>query len=210
MNKHILFSNSIIKVLIIILPIILFLFITLFLYADIITNFESWVYSESVEHMSPFITGCVKMITHMGGSITVALLCLLLFLRPYTRKNYALQTSISVILSSSVNALLKNIFARPRPDMFRLVMETSYSFPSGHSMTNMAMYGTFALLAWKYMKSKKEKLIVAIICAVLVTAIGFSRIYLGVHYITDVIGGWCLGLAIALIVIFAYDNLQRQ
>ena len=203
-------SSKSIKILTVILLIILFTFVAVFLYADIVTDFESWVYSESVEHMSPVITACMKIITHLGDSITVIILCLVLFTIPYLRKNYALPISISVTLATGINALLKHVFIRPRPDILRLVSETGYSFPSGHSMISMALYGAFALLAWKNMSSIKSKIITTMVCLALIAMIGFSRIYLGVHYITDVIGGWCLGLAIALGVVFGYDKITTK
>ena len=75
-------------------------------------------------------------------------------------------------------------------------------------MTSMALYGALALLAWKNMRNRKSKIIAATICMILIVMIGFSRVYLGVHYITDVIGGWCLGLVIALSVVFGYDKIM--
>ena len=210
MSKRIIKSSQIIKILTIILPIMLFVFIAFSLYANILTNFESWAYSKSVEHMSPFFTFCMKTITYMGDNITITLICLALFAIPFLQKNYALPVSISVISSAYINTVLKLIFARSRPDILRLVTETDYSFPSGHSMASMALCGAFILLAWKIMKTLKAKIITTVICVFLIVSIGFSRIYLGVHYVTDVAAGWCLGVSIALCVVYVYEKIKNR
>jgi len=201
--------NKKIKILTIVLPIILFLFIAFFLYADFMAHFEGLVYEESVEHMSPALTAIVKLITAMGSREFVILICFTLFAVPYLRKRYALPISAAVILSLLLNLLFKSIFARSRPDILMLAQETSYSFPSGHSMVSMTLYGAFVLLAWKHMDDRYAKVIVSLICAALIGAIGFSRIYLGVHYVTDVVGGWCLGLAIACSVVYRYERIVK-
>ena len=198
------------RVLLIVLPIALFVLIAFSLYADIATGFESWVYAESTEHMSPLLTSCVKAITHLGDTITVLLVCLVLFVVPPLRRNYALPVALSTIVAAILNIVLKQMFARQRPDILALVTETSYSFPSGHAMISMAMYGAIVFLAWRYMRSLQAKILTTVIFAVLVAAIGFSRVYLGVHYATDVVAGWCLGLAIALGVVFLFDGTRKK
>lgn len=194
----------------IIIPIILFMFIAFFIGVEWMTNFESWVYLESVEHMSPFTTFIVKFVTHIGDSITVIAICLALFAIPYLRKSYAIPTSISVMIATVLNVLLKEIFSRPRPDILRLVNETSYSFPSGHAMVSMALYASLALLVLKLVSGTKTKVISISLCMFLALAIGFSRVFLGVHYITDVVGGWCLGFVIAFVVNIVYLRKWKE
>lgn len=94
------------------------------------------------------------------------------------------------------NMALKGVFARSRPSIFDpLVVETSYSFPSGHAMVSSAFVGVVIILLWhtKYR-------VPAIILGVLATfSIGLSRVYLGVHYPSDVLAGWCVGLVWAVL-----------
>ena len=100
-----------------------------------------------------------------------------------------------------INNLLKVIIARDRPNINRLVTETGYSFPSGHSITSMVFYGYLIYLIYKYIDTKKIKILLIIILSLLIVTIGFTRIYLGVHYTSDVIGGFLLGVAYLIIFI---------
>lgn len=93
-----------------------------------------------------------------------------------------------------VDLIFKAIVQRPRPDGFRLVVETGYSFPSGHSMFSMAFYGLLIWLVWHYEKDKLQRWIWCGLFSAVIIMIGVSRIYLGVHYATDVIGGFSLAL----------------
>jgi len=195
-----------IKILSILLPIILLILIILFISADIVTGFENWAYSESVERMSPFLTSIMKVITHMGDAICVMGICLIIFAIPKLRKDYAIPVSIVIVISAVLNIILKNIFVRERPDILRLINETGYSFPSGHAMNNMALYSIIAFLTYQYIKNKKIRNFVMIYCAIIILLIGFSRIYLGVHYITDVIAGWCFGFLIASTVYHLWNK----
>ena len=93
------------------------------------------------------------------------------------------------------------IIQRPRPEDFRLIEETGYSFPSGHSMASMAFYGLIIYFAFKYVKNKNAKIIICTILSLLVLLIGISRIYLGVHYASDVIAGFVLSIAYLVVYI---------
>ncbi|MHB1154436.1 MAG: phosphatase PAP2 family protein [Eubacteriales bacterium] len=190
-----------------VIPGILFIMLAVFVEAGIMVNFEEWAYSGAVEKMSPSLTSFIKGITHIGDSVFVILFCLLLFAIPKSRKTIALPVSVTVILSSIINVLLKNIFARERPDILRLMIETSYSFPSGHAMINSALYSMLILLIFKYIKSRRVKYSLSSLCIILVAAIGYSRIYLGVHYAGDVIGGWLIGFSLAVMIFFIRDSL---
>lgn len=89
-----------------------------------------------------------------------------------------------------MNHLLKDFFQRERPTIHRLAEEVGYSFPSGHSMAAFALYGAFVYLLWKHVNSRTGRALLAAIGAIIVFAIGISRIYLGVHYPSDVVGGY--------------------
>jgi len=184
----------------VIISIILFAILSVYVEAGITAGFEGWVYSESVEHMSPVVTAIIKGVTHIGDSTVIIPFCLLLILLPRSRRTVALPVSSTVILSTLLNILLKNIFARERPDILRLINETSYSFPSGHAMINASLYTMLILLIFKFIKSPVRKLTLSALCIVLIIAIGFSRVYLGVHYAGDIIGGWIIGFAVSIFV----------
>ena len=186
------------NILLIVMSIILFIILAIAINADILSGFESWVYFESVEHMSDILTNILIFITNFGGPIGISLICITIFLIPKLRNKLGLPVSIAVSTSFILNIILKLIFARERPDILRLVTENSYSFPSGHAMINMALYTVLIIYAYKFIKSKRIKYPLIIAMMLLVIAIGFTRIYLGVHYAGDIIGGWLLGFAIGL------------
>ena len=100
-----------------------------------------------------------------------------------------------------LNQLLKRILQRPRPTEFRIIEETGYSFPSGHSMVSMAFYGYLIYLIYKYVKNKYVKWILIALLSILICTIGVSRIYLGVHYTSDVLGGFLVSISYLILFI---------
>ncbi len=187
-------------------PLILFTMLAICIREGITVNFEGWAYNESIEHMSPIFTKIVKAITHIGDSVVLITFCLLLFVIPKSRKTIALPISVAVILSMILDVTLKSIFARERPDILQLINETSYSFPSGHAMNNAALYTILILLIFKFIKNKPLKIVLVAVCITLTIAIGYSRIYLGVHYAGDVLDGWLLGPAVSIFIYLTWNR----
>jgi undecaprenyl-diphosphatase len=115
-----------------------------------------------------------------------------------------------------LNLLLKDIFERTRPDLFDGPIHlTSYSFPSGHAMGSIAAYGMLAFVGARLTNRYMLRLAIGLVAALTVLFIGISRIYFGVHYPTDVIGGYLAGaiwLAIAIMMVLAaeYNAKRRQ
>lgn len=190
----------------VIILVILFIMLAVCIEAGITVNFEGWAYSEAAERMSPKLTDIIKGITHLGDPAVVIIICLLLIAFQKTRRTIAFPVSVAVILSSLLNIILKNIFTRERPDILRLINETSYSFPSGHAMTNSALYFMLILLIFKYIKRKRVKFTLAALCLLFVLLIGFSRIYLGVHYLLDVLGGYLIGFALDVVIFNVWNT----
>lgn len=95
----------------------------------------------------------------------------------------------------ALNQICKFIVQRPRPEGFRLITEVGYSFPSGHSMVAMAFYGLLAWMVWRYERDVPVRIVCVSGFALIVVMVGISRIYLGVHYASDVIAGFCLAAA---------------
>ncbi len=100
--------------------------------------------------------------------------------------------AINLVLVALLNELLKQIVQRPRPEGYRLIPEVGFSFPSGHSMVAMAFYGLFIWMIWRYEHDARLKWLKSAGFVVIILAVGFSRIYLGVHYFSDVVAGWCV------------------
>lgn len=155
--------------------------------------------------ISDFATPIAKFITNFGGAIILIILAPMLFIFIKNKK-----IGISVILNLAIitvlNQLLKRIVQRPRPTEFRIVEESGYSFPSGHSMVSMAFYGYSIYLIYKYVKNKYLKWISIILLSILICSIGISRIYLGVHYTSDVLAGFMISISYLIIYISAVNK----
>ena len=102
--------------------------------------------------------------------------------------------SINLACVVALNALLKVIVQRPRPEGFRLIEESGYSFPSGHSMVAMAFFGLLIWMIWRYHRRDAMRVVWCVTFGLVIAMVGISRIYLGVHYASDVIAGFCVSL----------------
>ena len=135
------------------------------------------------------------VITELGGAIVIGLATVALFFAIRNKRlSFAILGNILGVLI--VNQVFKFLIQRPRPDVaHRLIEQSGYSFPSGHSMCSMAFYGFLIYLAFRYVKNVKVRVATTVGLGVLVFLIGFSRVYLGVHYASDVIAGFLLAVA---------------
>lgn len=148
--------------------------------------------------ISDNITPIAILITNFGGAITLIGLTII-FLLVMKNKKMSFSILLNLVIVTFLNIFLKNIIQRPRPDDFRLINETGYSFPSGHSMISMAYYGYLIYLIFKFVKNKKLKTFLITFLCILILTIGLSRIYLGVHYTSDVIAGFVLSVSYLII-----------
>ena len=155
--------------------------------------------------ISDFVTPIAKFITNFGGAIFLIVLTIVLFV---VIKNKKIGVSIfsNLVIVTILNQLLKGILQRPRPTEYRIIEETGYSFPSGHSMISMAFYGYLIYLIYKYVKNKYIKWISIVVLSLLICTIGISRIYLGVHYTSDVLGGFLISISYLVIFISAVNK----
>ena len=150
------------------------------------------------------LTGIMKVITSLGGAYVLIALTLgsLLVLK---NRRISILITLNLIISTILNFLLKYVIERPRPEGYGLILESGYSFPSGHSMVSMAFYGFIIYLIWKFVKNKNLKYICSALLGLLIISIGFSRIYLGVHYASDVIGGF----AISIVYLILFTSIAK-
>ena len=147
-----------------------------------------------------------KSITRFGNILTV--LCISIVLMLTMNKKNQFIFGINIILNVLSNQMLKNIIQRPRPDHIKLIVQSGYSFPSGHAMISIALYGFIIYLIAKKPYNKYIKIISISLLTLLILGIGCSRIYVGVHYPSDVISGYSLALIILIIVIYNKDKLN--
>ena len=144
------------------------------------------------------MTNVVKILTSLGSALVIIILTIVLFIA-IKNKKIAISVVINLIVITILNNLLKIIFLRPRPDVNNLILESGYSFPSGHAMISMAVYGYLIYLIYYHMDNKAMRRLFIAILSILILLIGISRIYLGVHYASDVIGGFSLSIVYLII-----------
>ena len=155
--------------------------------------------------ISNFATPIAKFITNFGGTIFLITLTIVLLVL-IKNKKIGISIFSNLVIVTILNQLLKAILQRPRPTEYRIIEETGYSFPSGHSMVSMAFYGYLIYLIYKYVKNKYIKWISIVLLSILVCSIGISRIYLGVHYTSDVLGGFLISMSYLVIYISAVNK----
>jgi undecaprenyl-diphosphatase len=197
----------------------IFLFIFFNFFEDIIESSSVFVFSfdkniiniiETIR--SPFLNGLMAFITYMGNSYTICFAFLavatLLILLKKLRFLYSLIVSIA---GSAVFVLLiKNIIGRQRPPVENaLIILKDYSFPSGHSYMAVAFYGLVAYFIYDLLKSKKARVFLVAFGSVFVLALGFSRLYLGVHWPSDVFAGFASALALITAIITILEIKER-
>ncbi|MFO7650409.1 MAG: phosphatase PAP2 family protein [bacterium] len=153
---------------------------------------------------SPGLTAAMRLLTHLGAAYPMAAAIAVAVPLAWKEHKKRLVTLVIVLVMGVViNLLLKGIFQRARPAMAPLVGAAGYSFPSGHSMNAMVFYSAVAFLAYRYADRRLVSLLVVALSSAIVLAVGFSRVYLGVHYPADVLAGYAVGawwLAAALLV----------
>lgn len=184
------------KWIIMFISIIMFFYIVNKINENTIQKFDNQTYIITSLLMHPVITQILKVITHFGDWIIMIPVTIVMLIK---NRKHGILVSINLISIFIFNQLLKLIFNRPRPIENRLISAEGYSFPSGHSMVSMAFYGFLIYLICKNMKNVKWKYALCILLSILILIIGISRIYLGVHYASDVAGGFLLGLAYLII-----------
>lgn len=155
--------------------------------------------------MSDFITPIAKFITHFGGAIFLVSFATILFIL-IKNKKIGICIYINLFIVTILNLILKNIVQRPRPTEYRLINEHGYSFPSGHSMASAAFYGFLIYLIYKKVENRKLKIALMSILSLLILLIGISRIYLGVHYTSDVLAGFCVSISYLAIYTNVIDD----
>ena len=136
------------------------------------------------------------MVSFSELALPVVLLVMLLAVQAFAPgRRPGLCAALNLVGVVILNQVFKFLVHRPRPEGFRLIAESGYSFPSGHSMVAMAFYGLLAWMVYRYERDHLVRRVCVTGFGIVVVLVGISRIYLGVHYASDVIAGFCLAFA---------------
>ena len=147
--------------------------------------------------ISPGLTRVMEALTFLGNHqfLIPANLLLITLLLIRKEKGMALTVLIVALSSLFLKLGLKELFRRPRPDNPLVEGITNYSFPSGHALMSVAFYGLLIWMGGRYIREPRTRFFFTLLMLLLIGLIGFSRLYLRVHYPSDVIAGYCLGTA---------------
>lgn len=162
---------------------------------------------------SPALTNVMRGVSFLGSTVflTVATILVVLWFALRKWRREAKLFAITMIGASLLNTTLKLAFKRPRPvPFFNLLPPESYSFPSGHALASCCFYGAFAAILTARLTRKRTRTVVWVLATTMFLLIGFSRIYLGVHYTTDVIAGFTAALIWILVVRFAEMQMASR
>ncbi len=199
------FLKKNLKWIIVFLCLIYFLEITGDVYEKEIMTKDIIGYKIISKFMSEYITPIAKFITLFGSAITLILFSIILCIIFKNRK-IGISIFLNLGITGALNQILKRIIQRPRPTELRLAEASGYSFPSGHSMASVAFYGFLIYLIYKKVKNKKLRNILIVCLTILIILIGASRIYLGVHYTSDVLAGFLVTISYLMIYINIIDD----
>lgn len=191
------------------LSILIFLVITSLLLKEQIHVFDNFIFSGIKRIRTEPLTIVFKFITFFCSTefLLIATIAIMVFSK---NKKRAFYIALNVLICFLLNQGLKHVFLRPRPEDINLITEGGYSFPSGHSMVSLAFYGLFIYIIFHMRLKKYKRYLYCILLALLTLLIGISRIYLGVHYASDVLAGFAISMAYLIIYIkLFYKKMER-
>ena len=158
-----------------------------------------------------WLTVFFNAVTFMAEPMTLIVLCGIMIIFPLSTLRFGIPIGVVTGLGALAHKGLKLLIMRERPDVvMHLVEETGYSFPSGHANAGLIFYIFLAFLISRVLKSRRQEdlaHLITVLLVILVFLIGISRIYLGVHYPTDILAGWCLGGILLIIFVTLYDAI---
>lgn len=193
------------KIILFSLCIILFVYLTKLLLLNEIKLFDDMVFNLVANLRCEPLTIIFKFFSFLCSFYFVIILTIIIMLFSKDKK-VTFYIVLNVLFCFFLNQTLKFFFARSRPTEINLIVENGYSFPSGHSMLSLAYYGFFVYLILNSNIKRKNKILAIISLALLIFFIGLSRIYLGVHYASDVLAGFAISAAYLILYIQFFYN----
>ncbi|WP_458627615.1 phosphatase PAP2 family protein [Winogradskyella sp. PC D3.3] len=180
-----------------------------------LAQFDTNTTAYILNYRTPTLTQYFIFITNVGdvyGYTIVFILCNLAFLFILKKWQYVVQLSVVMLLALSSNIILKKIINRSRPELEHLVSVETLSYPSGHAMTAMAFYGFLIYLFYRFKINSFLKFTIITLLIFLILSIGISRIYLGVHFPSDIVGGYIAGFiwVILCALMFTFIKIYRK
>ncbi|MCC6306866.1 MAG: PAP2 superfamily protein [Bacteroidetes bacterium ADurb.BinA245] len=176
----------------------LFVFVIIYLMVFVVRYkwIDDWVLASVNQTANTTITHFMRFITFYGNHsfLVPANLLMIVVLLYYKQKKWATANAIAALAGVGLMSMLKKILARPRPSHPLVEGISNFSFPSGHAMMSLLFYGMLILLCLQFLNNKAYKTVAIFLLVTIILLIGFSRLWLRVHFITDVLAGYAIGL----------------
>lgn len=189
-----------------------FVYITRKIFIQNKTSFDENVFHYLQNHVSPRNNEVMLFFTYLGTHeflIPANLILIAYFLFIKNHKWYSIKVPAIALSSLALMFLLKNIFDRPRPLIPLLEEAKGLSFPSGHALMSVTFYGLLIYIIWKTVPQKGPRITLASLLLLLILIIGFSRIYLRVHYASDVLAGFCVGFLWLVFTVWLLNKMEH-
>ena len=207
--------SIILALIIVVVGINVFVELTNALNSDLVANYDSRITAYVITYRTPELNNILQFITNLGdlyGYIAVTTICSLFFFLKFKNWRYVIQLVFVIIISGLSNLALKEVINRARPTAEHLVSVETLSYPSGHAMSATAFYGFLIYLFYFLKINRWLKIGLIALCSFLIVSIGISRIYLGVHFPSDILGGVIAGIIWVMfcVLIFNIIDLFRK
>ncbi|HFH9837496.1 TPA: phosphatase PAP2 family protein [Streptococcus suis] len=181
-------------------------------YPTNLTAFDTAIQTAVRGDLPSFATTFWTSITVLGNTVVILGICLVLAFLFYRKqwKAEAYFILASFVTMGVASTALKYVYQRPRPSIEWLIDTIGYSFPSWHTASTMMVAGVIVIIVNQRIKSLLVKRLIQIVLILIAVLVAVSRIYIGVHYPTDIIGGWLLALAFLLLLFPYYDQKRFE
>ena len=200
-----------IALIVVVVGINIFIELTETLKSDLLADYDHQITEYVISFRSPALTEYFIFITHVGDVYGYAFfLVLLTFMSIFVFKHwkYTFQIVFVLLLSALSNLILKRFVDRARPGIEHMVSVETLSYPSGHAMSAMAFYGFLMYLFYRFNINVVLKIAIIIVLAFLILSIGISRIYLGVHFPSDIAGGYIAGFIWVVFCVILFNLIE--
>lgn len=180
---------------------------------DSIKGFDKTIISTVQGWEAPWLTVIMKTFTWVGSAYVVAPVTLIGFIvlaYKLDRRPQAYLLGVVIVGTVVLNTLLKIYFQRERPEIHRILDANGFSFPSGHTMMAFSLYAILGYIIWRNVKTTTGSFIIILVSSLMTILIGGSRIYLGVHFPSDIVGGLLASGLWVTIAVMVYSFFQHR
>lgn len=203
--------TALVALVVVILSINLFIELTDTLESDTLNTWDSRITDYVISFRTPALTQYFIFVTDIGdfyGYLTILVIAGILSYYVFKQWKYVLQIVLVLALASVSNVILKRFIDRARPSIEHMVTVETLSYPSGHAMSAMAFYGFLIYLFTRFRMNRIVRILCITALVLFILSIGISRIYLGVHFPSDIAGGFIAGFIWVIFCILLFNVIE--